>query len=79
MIAPALPATAIHSGDTSSSCRDDSSAALTSTISPGRGMPRLSKPITMPTVRYTNSGGIVSSSESTVMGSPTHGWSKRTS
>jgi hypothetical protein len=42
-------------------------------------MPRLSRPITMPTVRYTNSGGIVSSSESTVIGSPTHGWSKRTS
>ncbi|KEF20759.1 hypothetical protein DF18_10155 [Streptomyces rimosus] len=38
-----------------------SSAELTRTISPGSGMPRLSRPMTNPTMRYTLTAGIVSS------------------
>ena len=43
MMAPMVADTATHTGLMSSVCREDSSAALTSTISPGSGMPRLSQ------------------------------------
>ena len=42
--------TPTHTGLMSRVCRDDSSAALTSAISPGSGMPRLSIPMMRPTV-----------------------------
>ena len=57
-IAPALPQAAIHAGETASLCWAASSAAETSVISPGTGVPRLSAIITMPTIRQTASGGI---------------------
>ena len=61
-----VPATPTQTGEITASGREDSTAALTSTISPGSGTPRLSIPTTSPTVRYTASGGIVRSRASTV-------------
>src|SRR6476620_9259279 len=58
-MAPMVAAAATPTGLMSRVWRDDSSAALTSAISPGNGMPRLSTPMTAPTMRYTASGGIV--------------------
>src|SRR5271165_4377861 len=64
--APTTAAAPTAMGLTASSWWDASNAALTRTISPGSGMPRLSMPMTPPTMKYTASGGIVCSSESTV-------------
>src|SRR3954468_551584 len=58
-MAPMVAAVATPTGLMSRVWRDDSRAALTSAISPGNGMPRLSTPMTVPTMRYTASGGIV--------------------
>ena len=65
MMAPVIAAPAIETGSMPRVSRVDITAALTRMISPGSGMPRLSKPITRPTVRYTASGGMVCSSAST--------------
>src|SRR5580704_1663969 len=65
--APITAAAPTPTGLTASSCRDDSSAALTRTISPGSGMPRLSSPTTTPTTTYTVSGGMDCKRASTVM------------
>ena len=51
MTAPRVAATPTHTGLISSVWRDASNAALTSAISPGNGIPRLSMPITAPTMR----------------------------
>src|SRR5437879_6501700 len=59
MIAPVVAATPTHTGLMSRVLRDASSAALTRAISPGSGMPRLSRPMIPPTIRYTAIGGIV--------------------
>ena len=64
-IAPSVAAAPTPTGLMSSVWREASSAALTSAISPGSGMPRLSRPMTSPTMRYTANGGIVSSNAST--------------
>ena len=50
-IAPALAATAIQAGDNAILCWVASTAAVTSAISPGTGMPRLSTMIIRPTIR----------------------------
>src|SRR5689334_5444951 len=60
MMAPALATTPTHNGLRFGWLRV-SKAALTSTTSPGSGIPRLSIMITAPTIRYTESGGIASS------------------
>src|SRR5262249_50168904 len=65
MMAPIVAAAPTATGLMSSVCREASSAALTSAISPGSGIPRLSMPMTAPTTRYTASGGIVCSTAST--------------
>ena len=68
-IAPMMAATPTQTGLMSRFSREDSSAALTSAISPGRGIPRLSSPMTSPTVRYTASAGMDSRNGSIVTGS----------
>ena len=65
MIAPIVAAAPTHTGLMSRVCRDASSAALTSAISPGSGMPRLSIPMIRPTTTYTASGGMDSRIDST--------------
>ena len=51
MIAPALLQAAIQAGDRPALCWVASTAAVTSAISPGTGMPRLSTMIIRPTIR----------------------------
>jgi hypothetical protein len=51
MTAPALPLTATHSGATAAWCWVARTAAVTSAISPGTGMPRLSTMIIKPAIR----------------------------
>ena len=51
MIAPVIAAMPTQTGLMSRLSRVESNAALTSAISPGSGMPRLSSPMMMPTVR----------------------------
>src|SRR3954469_21188527 len=58
-IAPMVAAVATPTGLMSGVWRGDKRGALTSAISPGNGMPRLSMPMTVPTMRYTASGGTV--------------------
>jgi hypothetical protein len=50
-IAPALAATAIQAGDSAILCWVARTAAVTSAISPGTGMPRLSTIISRPTIK----------------------------
>src|SRR5690242_21166191 len=59
MMAPIVAEAPTATGSMSRVWRDASSAALTSAISPGSGMPRLSRPMIPPTTRYTAIGGIV--------------------
>ena len=51
MMAPMIAATPTQTGLIPRDSRVDINAALTRTISPGSGMPRLSTPMTSPTVR----------------------------
>ena len=61
-MAPMVAAAPTPIGLMSRVWREASTAALTSAISPGNGMPRLSSPMTTPTTTYTAHGGIVCSS-----------------
>src|SRR3979490_979148 len=63
-MAPELARTPIHSGLSAWLC-DARRAALTSTISPGSGIPRLSVLMPKPTIRYTDIGGIACNHAST--------------
>src|ERR1700723_3023581 len=66
--APMTAATPTPIGLISAAWWDASNAALTRTISPGSGMPRLSSPMTAPTVASTAGAGMAVNRESTFTG-----------